>query len=85
MHLELTRLWAWCHQCACCNGDILRSRGANLADVLREFCVTVIHVLDFVRSETFCPVGENILVYRTRGEVDYLEPLRAIPTERLEA
>lgn len=57
----------------------------NLADVRREFCEKVVHGFDLLRTETSCQVGESMFVYRTRGEVDYLESLDPIPAERLES
>lgn len=45
----------------------------------------LVHLLDIIRPETLCPVRESIFVYRIRGEVHYMESLRAITTEKLEA
>lgn len=43
------------------------------------------HGLDRLRTEMLCPVGERMFSHRTLAEIDYLESVRAIPPERLEA
>lgn len=65
--------------------DLVRLRGESLADVLRALCKKYNHWLNRLRNETLCKIGDGTFVDLTRGEVDYLESLRAIPSERLEA
>lgn len=36
--LEWTQSWAWCHQYACHDEDLVRQCGESLADISRKFC-----------------------------------------------
>lgn len=57
----------------------------NLTDEQLSFFEKVMHWLHRLRTETFCPTGEGMIVHRPRLEVDCLESLPKISSEWLEA
>lgn len=80
---EWTPTRSWRNQFACYDGDLVRRRGEKLSDVHAEFCEKVVRGAEQMHTEMLCPLGESMFIHRTRGEVHYLECLRAIPTELL--
>lgn len=43
------------------------------------------HGMDYLPTKTLCPFGKVMFVHRTPGDVDYMESLREILSDRLEA
>lgn len=83
--LEWTRSWAWRPQCACHDDVLVPRRWTTLKDVRKPFCDKMCPGLESLNTEVLCPVEESIFVHPKRGGIEYIECLREIPEEHLEA
>lgn len=69
--LDWTRSWAWLHQWAYHEDDLVKRRGIQLRDVGREFSENVSRGLERLIAEKLCSIGESMFINSTKGEVGY--------------
>lgn len=63
----------------------MRYRGFGLTVAPRYLCERLLRGLERLRTDVLCTVGKSMFVHRTKGEEVYLEAVRAIPDESLQA
>lgn len=83
--IEWAQTWSWRNQFACYYGDLIRPRRDSLLEVRDESCDKVLKGIELLCTDRLSRLGESMFIWRTKGEVDYLETFRSITGERLES
>lgn len=82
--LEATRSWSWFHQFSCRASDLFVPTGSTLERARAKFARMSQKGLERLRTMDLIPSDwSGMFVYRTLGEVDYLEALNAISSDKL--